>query len=107
PERAAEQKKALETSGDPVLRDRLMQKSAMVARRCTALAILEETEWPDRAVPWIPVVGDELEIDGERDYRGVIRDSKDAARAYNVQVSALIEAVGQGLQSTVVGWRGQ
>jgi hypothetical protein len=102
-----EQKAAIEKLGDKIIRDRYVQERVTVQRKVTGLTILEETIWPDRAQPWTPVPGDELIVNGERDYRGVIRDSKDAAIVYNVEVSALVEGVGRGMKAPVVGYRGQ
>lgn len=103
----AAQKADLDKLGDTIIRDRYVQERVTVWRKVTGLTILEETIWPDRAQPWTPVPGDELIIDGERDYRGVMRDSKDAAVVYNVEVSGLVEAVGRGIKAPVVGYRGQ
>lgn len=104
---AAAFKEAQEKAGDPVLRDRWIQKHVMMLRTITATDILEETEWPAKGTGFFAVPGDEYEIEGERDWRGVTRDSKDPGRIYNVEVSALLEAVGQGQKAPVVGVRGQ
>lgn len=90
-----------------VEKDRWVQKHVIVVRKITGLTIDETTEWPAKAQPFIPVLGDELEIDGEKDFRGVTRDAKDGGRLYNAMTSALIGAVKGSLQTTVVGWRGQ
>ena len=34
--------------------------------------------WPGKYIPLIPVLGDEININGVRDYRGIVRDTKDA-----------------------------
>lgn len=90
-----------------VVRDRFVQPKKMVLRVIDAVNIIEESEWPADSIPWIPMLGDELLIDGERDNRGVVRDSKGSGQAYNVQVSAMIEAVGRGQKATVLGYLGQ
>lgn len=87
--------------------DRWIQRKVMVWRKITATQILEESVWGADAQPWIPVLGDELQVDGVKDWRGVVRDSKDSGRIYNVEVSALVEAVGLGQKAPVVGYRGQ
>mgnify|MGYP001593183818 FL=1 len=55
---------------------------------------LKSTDVPGRWIPIVPIVGEELFVDGQRDYRGIVRGAKEAAKVYNVQVTALIEAVG-------------
>lgn len=101
------QQKALEGLGITIKMDRWVQKKVIVWRKCDAVTIHEETTWDSKAPPWIPVIGDELMIDGELDYRGVVRDSKSSGQIYNVQISALTESVGVGQKRPVVGLRGQ
>jgi len=97
----------IEAAGGTIKKRRMVQPKKMVVRKIDAIRIHEETVWPADALPWIPVIGDEFEIDGEIDYRGVTRDSKDAARVYNVEVSALTEMVAQGPKAPVIGYKGQ
>jgi hypothetical protein len=101
------QKKELEGLGITIKLDRYVQKKVFVWRKCDAVTIHEETTWDSKAPPWIPVVGDELMVEGELDFRGVVRDSKSSGQIYNVQVSALTESVGVGQKRPVVGYRGQ
>lgn len=98
-----EQKAEIEALGTTIKQDRYVQKRQLVWRKITGREILEESIWPARAQPYIPVMGDELEVDGEKDWRGVTRDAKGSARMYNVQASALIEAIGSALRAPVVG----
>jgi hypothetical protein len=102
-----EKKAEIEALGNKIVRDRYVQERVVMWRKACGTHIFEETVWPDKCQPWTPVPGDELQIDGERDYRGVVRDSKDAACVYNVEVSALVEAVGRGVKAPVVGFTGQ
>lgn len=90
-----------------VKRTRKVQKTKMVWRKMTALKIYSESTWVGNAPPWIPVLGDENEIDGQVDYRGVTRDAKGPATIYNVEAAALLEAIGLGIKAPVVGYKGQ
>jgi hypothetical protein len=101
------QQKELEGMQITIKMDRWVQKKVFVWRKCDAVTIHEETTWDSKSPPWIPVVGDELMVDGELDFRGVVRDSKSSGQIYNVQVSALTESVGVGQKRPVVGYRGQ
>jgi hypothetical protein len=47
--------------------------------------------WPGKWIPIIPVLGDEIDLNGRVDLRGMTRDAKDAQRAYNHAVSTLPE----------------
>jgi len=49
--------------------------------------------WPGSRIPIVPVIGEELNIKGKTDYRGVVRDSKDAQRMYNYWVTSLTEKI--------------
>lgn len=55
--------------------------------------ILEEDIWEGSSIPIIPVLGDELRVDGDRQFIGMVRYSYDAQRMYNYASAALIEAV--------------
>lgn len=58
-------------------------------------------------IPHIPVLGEELDIDGQVDLLGVVRDAQDSARLYNVQVTSLAEMIGLQPKAPFIGWEGQ
>lgn len=96
-----------EAKGYKIKRAKWAQRRCMVWRTCDALDIHETTIWSGEAVPHIPVIGDALLVDGQRDWRGALRDSRGPAEVYNVHVSGLTEAVGLGQKTPVVGVEGQ
>lgn len=49
--------------------------------------------WPGQWIPIVCVVGEETDIDGVVDYKGMIRDAKDSARAYDFWTTSLTEAI--------------
>lgn len=53
--------------------------------------VLEDNEWSGRYIPIIPVYGEELNVEGERIFRSLIRDAKDAQRIYNYSRTAATE----------------
>jgi len=61
--------------------------------------ILEKTRVPGPWVPIIPMLGDEVDDDGNIDYIGVVRYAKDPARAYNYWVSSAAEMIALGYSS--------
>lgn len=65
-----------------------------------------ETEWPTPWQPLIPMVGNESDLDGERDVRGVVRDVKDSQRIYNVEVSSEVELVNDLPKAPYIGYKG-
>lgn len=69
--------------------------------------ILEETEWPGIWIPIVPVLGDELEVDGKVILEGVIRHAKDSQKMLNVMVSAETEAIGLAPKAPFIVAEGQ
>lgn len=72
---------------------RKMLDRKVVKSKINAIEILEETEWPGQWIPIIPVLADDLEIDGERYLAGIVRDSKDPQRMYNYWHSSATETI--------------
>lgn len=64
-------------------------------------------EWPGRWIPIIPVIGDEIDIDGKVDLRGMTRDAKDTQRLLNWEKTMLAEALSLAPLSQWVGYEGQ
>jgi hypothetical protein len=55
--------------------------------------ILDQTDWPGKWIPIIPVLGEELHIEGKRILSGVVRHAKDPQRMYNVWKSYETETI--------------
>lgn len=49
----------------------------------TATQILKKTEWLGKWIPLIPVIGEEIDVEGKVFYNGIIRNAKDSQRMYN------------------------
>lgn len=92
-----------------VRRTRKPRKKQWWHRVITPTEILEESPWPGSSHPLIPVIGELVENPdtGEIDFRGIPRDAQDAAKTYNVSVSGVVEDMGLGHKSPVVGYKGQ
>lgn len=91
-------KRALEINPEAVPPVVLKQRDTEIpaVRWCKIIGteILEDTLWPGRWIPIFPVLGDELEVDGQVILEGVIRHAKDQQRMLNVFVSTETEAIG-------------
>tara|TARA_R110002126_G_scaffold101189_12_gene233206 strand:- start:1933 stop:3957 length:2025 start_codon:yes stop_codon:yes gene_type:complete len=61
--------------------------------KLSAFKVLDKKEWPSKYFPIIPVYGEEENIEGETEYRGIVRAAKDPQRMYNYWNSAAAEAV--------------
>ena len=79
--------------GITVLKSRKTARAVVRWALLTAGEILDQGEWAGRWIPIIPVIGDELVVDGKRVLESAIRHAKDAARAYNYWTSAETEAI--------------
>jgi hypothetical protein len=98
-----------------VLKQRTTMRNEVRCATISGLAILEgdpddETKgapWPGRWIPIIPVVGDEIDINGVVDYRGVVRDAKEPCRWFNYAVAQMIETLALAPKSPFVATVGQ
>lgn len=55
--------------------------------------VVEQNFWPGQYIPIIPVLGEEMLMDDEVDYRGIVRDPQDAQRMFNYSRCAAAEAI--------------
>lgn len=53
--------------------------------------VIDQTDWPGKYIPIIPVVGEVTKIDGRVDYKGHTRAMLDAQRMFNYNASAQVE----------------
>ncbi len=76
-----------------VIQDKRMSKRTIVHwYTINAIEVLEDTIWYGKFIPIIPVLGDDLDVDGKRYLAGMVRNAKDPQRMYNYQISAATEA---------------
>lgn len=69
---------------------------------------LEETDWPGRYIPLIPVIGIELQpMDGQRRWEGMVRPAMDAQRIYNHAISSVVEDISRLSKAPYIGAHGQ
>lgn len=69
--------------------------------------IIEETDWPGKWIPIIPVLGEELDINGKRVLEGVVRHAKDSQRMYNYWATSETETIALAPRAPYVGFAGQ
>lgn len=55
--------------------------------------IIETTEWIGRYIPIIAVIGEEVDIEGRKFRKSLVRDAKDSQRTNNYMLSAEVEMV--------------
>jgi hypothetical protein len=72
----------------------------------TGAEVLEENDWPGRYIPIIPVYGEEVNSEGKRYFRSLIRDAKDAQRNFNYWRTSATELVALAPKAPFIGEEG-
>ena len=68
--------------------------------------VLETTAWAGRYIPICPVYGDEVNIEGRRHFRSLIRDAKDPQRMFNFWRTSSTELVALAPKAPFIGRKG-
>lgn len=89
--------------GVEVVGERTVKSHKVTHHLMTGAEVLETTEWRGRYIPLVPVYGEELNVDGKRYFRSLIRDAKDAQRMFNYWRSASTELVALAPKSPFIG----
>jgi hypothetical protein len=69
--------------------------------------ILDKTDWLGNFIPIVPVYGEELDIDGKRILKGIVRDAKDPQRLVNYWKSAEAETIALAPKAPWIAEEGQ
>lgn len=85
--------KALEELGAKIVNTREVSTHKVMWCKMTGAEILEQSEWPGKDIPIIPVFGDEIVIEGKKYYLSMIRASKDPQRMYSYWATVATETV--------------
>lgn len=64
---------------------------------------IEESEFPSKYIPIIPVIGEEVYIDNKREFHSLIRQGKDGQKMYNYANTANTELMGLQPKTPWVG----
>src|SRR5262249_1051192 len=67
----------------------------------------EGRELPGDRIPLFPLIGDERDIDGAVDYRGMVRDAIDPQKMYNFWASSIAQAVALAPKARWIAAKGQ
>ena len=92
----------LEIVGNP----RDVRGHKVVQRIMTGGEVLETNQWPGKYIPIIPVYGDEVNVEGKRYFRSMIRDAKDPQRMFNYWRTASTELVALAPKTPFIGRKG-
>lgn len=84
---------AMARIGVSVVRERQAERVKVVWRKMTGGQVLETREYRTRYIPVIPVIGEEVNLEGKVLTRSAIYYAKDAQRMYNYWKNAATETV--------------
>lgn len=75
--------------------------------KMTCTDVLESGEWLGTKIPFVPVLGEEMNVDGKTILRGVIQPAMDAQRMLNYAYSGAIEALALAPKAPYIVAEGQ
>jgi hypothetical protein len=99
-------REALELQGITEKRTRETKSWKVVRRILTGAEVLKTEVWPGIYIPIIPVYGDEVNVEGKRYFRSLIRDAKDAQRMFNYWRTTATELVALAPRVPYIGEQG-
>lgn len=100
------EKLQLQYGGLEIIGQRPVKSYKVTQHRMNGVEELDKTDWPGRYIPIVPVYGDEVNVEGERFFRSLIRDAKDPARMFNYWRTMATELVALAPKAPWVGEEG-
>jgi len=89
------------------LRQRVAMQRKIKWVKTNGYEVLEQSDWAGKYIPVVRVVGNEFEVDGRIYVSGLVRNAKDAQRAYNYWVSQEAEMLALAPKAPFIGYGGQ
>lgn len=102
----AKQKDYLDSLGVTVLGERQASSHKVTQKVMTGAEVLEQNDWAGKFIPVIPVYGDEVNVEGKRYFRSLIRDAKDPQRMLNYWRTASTELTALAPRVPFIGKKG-
>lgn len=93
----------LASTGLMVVAEREVRSYKVKQRIISGAEVLEENDWPGKFIPIIPVYGDEINVDGRRVFKSLIRDAKDPQRMLNYWRTTSTEMVALAPKTPFIG----
>lgn len=93
--------------GSPLKKTRKVKKRTVRRLKMSGADVLEETTFPGKYIPLIPVYGEENWIDGKRFIFSLIRKSKSAQKMFNYWKSLETELLMKAPQAPIMAAEGQ
>lgn len=92
-----------DASGIQVVGDREALSYKVTHYLLTGADVLETNDWPGRYIPIVPVYGDEVNIEGKRYFKSLVRDMRDAQMMFNFWRTASTELVALAPKAPFIG----
>lgn len=90
-----------------ILRRRIVEERQVKWAKINGVEVLEQRDWAGKWIPLVPVLGDEVSINGERHLFGMVRFARDPQRMYNYWVSSATETIALAPRAPFIGVEGQ
>jgi len=97
------QKDILDAQGITVIGDRETRSYKVKQRIMTGAEVLEENEWPGMYIPIVAVYGEDINVEGKRYLRSLIRDAKDPQTMFNYWRTCSTELVALAPKTPFIG----
>lgn len=101
-ERLSQQLEGFEVIGTP----RPVKSYRVKQYLMNAVELLDEVDWLGRYIPIVPVYGDEVNVEGRRHFRSLIRDARDPQQAFNFWRTMSTELVALAPKAPFIGRKG-
>lgn len=102
----AQHKKMLDAIGVSVIGNREVMSHKVTQRLLTGAEVLETNDWAGLYIPLVPVYGEEVNVEGKRYLRSLIRDAKDPQRMFNYWRTTTTELVALAPKAPFIGPKG-
>lgn len=90
----------------PIGRPRDVLTHKVTQHLVNGVETLDSLDWPGRFIPIVPVYGEEVNLDGKRYLRSLIRDAKDAQVMFNAWRTSSTELVALAPKAPFIGPKG-
>lgn len=100
------QQPVYEAMGISVVNQRKVDGHKVVQRIMSGCEVLETNPWAGKYIPIIPVYGDEVNVEGKRHLRSMVRDAKDPQRMLNYWRTTGTELVALSPKTPYIGRKG-
>ena len=105
--RSLEERQLMEGIGLQVVDEHEKIKRNIKWAKITAMDVLETNDWAGRYIPIVPVIGEDVDVDGKRHISGMVRNAKDPQRMLNYWASHATEAVALAPKAPFIAAEGQ